>query len=363
MMKIKSEKSGKSAKKAVKITIASVIAGLFLMGCNDRGGEEAEYYLYSAMIFGAFDTGIMIRLFAQTQEDFDRFNQIIRDELTMLHTLFDIYNTYTGINNIRTINLNAGNTPVQVDQKIIDLIKMGKESYRKSGGAVNIALGSVLTLWHDFRSGVIPDPPTEAELAEAALHTNITDIIINEAESTVFLQNPYMSLDVGGIAKGFALEHVAARLRAEGFRSGIISAGGDVRAIGSPFDGRDYWAVGIEDPIDRDGVVFGEHIAVVEIADIAIFTSGSYARFIVHDGMRLHHIIDPATLWPADRFASVTVIHDCAKMAEILSTALFILPKDCGQNLLDNYGGEALWVLYDGTTLMSPNFEQFVRQR
>jgi thiamine biosynthesis lipoprotein len=290
---------------------------------------------YQAEFFLLFDTHTTFIAYTQTESEFELYLDIIHSTMENLHMQFDIYNNYEGISNLKTINDNAGLSPVTFSREIIDLLLLGKECYVSTNGTVNIALGSVLQLWRDARDS--DTVPSIAQLEEAFQNTDINNIIIDEQLNTVFLTNPGMSLDAGAIAKGFAMER-AVRLAAEaGLVSGLINSGGDVITVGSPLDGRDYWNVGIQDPFNLDAV-----FDTITVNGTAIASSGDYRR--------QGHIIDPATLFPANRFAGVSVIHPNAQIAEMLSTALFILPFEEGLKLAEDRDAQVIGIYHDGSS-------------
>ena len=166
---------------------------------------EKELNKYQSEFLMLFDTVTRIVGYSESKEEFKEYSQIIHDDLKEYHQLYDIYNDYEGVNNIKTINDNAGIKPVKVDKRIIELLKFSKELYEKTNGKTNIAFGSVLKIWHKYRNEGIEDPenaslPTDEELKIANEHTNIEDMIIDEENSTVFLKDPLMSLDVCAIA-------------------------------------------------------------------------------------------------------------------------------------------------------------------
>ena len=229
-----------------------LVLSMVLSACT--ANAQPEYTRYRVMFFGMFDTVVEVLGNTRTQDDFNYFAQIIRERLEELHQLFDIYNEYEGINNLKTINNNAGIQPVEVSQDIIDLLLLAKEGYRITNGLFNIAMGSVLTIWHDYRTfgrrhsdlAVLPDMDM---LQEASLLTNIDDIVIDEENSTVFLRQPGMSLDVGAIAKAFAAEDAAFLARDMGFTSFLLNAGGQITVVGEPADTDAVrWSIAIQDP-------------------------------------------------------------------------------------------------------------------
>ena len=188
-------------------------------------------------------------------------------------------------------------------------------------------------------------------MTEAARHTDLSRLILDEEAGTVFYADPEMSLDVGAIAKGYALEQVCKAAR-EGL---LISVGGNVRATGPKPDGGS-WVVGIQNPTGEEG-----YLHTVEVQDISVVTSGDYQRYYTVDGVSYHHIIDPATNYPGRLWRAVTVLCPDSGLADGLSTALFLLPQAEGQALLDKFGCEALWVDSDNNLSYSPGFRDYIR--
>ncbi len=333
----------------------TLAACLLLSGCS----ATPEQKKYTATYLTLFDTVTTVVGFAVSEEAFAAQAQAIHDELLVYHQLFDIYNEYDGINNLKTVNDNAGIAPVKVDEKIILLLKGCKSYYDLTAGKVNVAMGSVLQLWHEARSDGINDPanaylPDKAALEDAAKHMGPDNIIIDEAASTVYLADPQMRLDVGAIAKGWAAEEVA-----EAAPSGLlISVGGNVCATGPKDDAGTPWVIGIEDP---EG---GEYLHTIYVTSGSVVTSGDYQRAYAVDGKVYHHIIDPNTLYPSAYWRSVTVVCQCSTLADALSTALFLLPLEEGQALLEklgSIGAEAMWVDADGKIYYSENFQAMIR--
>lgn len=317
---------------------------LFFTSCEKR---EQKYTDYS---FDCFDTVTTITGYEKEKEDFDLVCSEIKSLLGKYHRLYDIYNSYEGVNNLFSVNAlyDGKHKAVKVDKKIIDLVLYGKEMHAFTQGRVNIAMGSVLRLWHKHRTEGTENPekatlPPMNELVDASFHTDIEKIVVDEKESTVFLSDNDMFLDVGAVAKGYATEKIAQELEKKGITGYIINVGGNVRCIGSQPSGKP-WSVGVESP---DGK--GEIIKKYSLADGALVTSGSYQRFYEVDGKRYHHIISPKTLMPEDVFSSVSVVCSDAGLCDVLSTALFQMSYDEGCELLKKVpDAKAFWVLQDG---------------
>ena len=155
---------------------------------------------------------------------------------------------------------------------------------------------------------------------------------------------------MGAVAKGYVADAIAEELKKLGMNSGLVNLGGNVAAIGNP-PNKTAWSIGIQNPDNND------IIDKVNINDLSAVTSGNYQRYYIVDGKRYHHIIDPATLMPADRYKSVTVIHPNSTVADMLSTSLFILPYEDGVALAEQYNAQAMWVNNDNTISATDGYD------
>ena len=320
---------------------------------------------YEAEFIELFNTFTKIVGYSETEEEFKSYAQQIYDDLTEYHRLYDIYTDYEGLNNIKTINDNAGIKPVKVDQKIIDMLVFSKSMYELTDGKTNIAYGSVLKIWHEYRTDGIDDPenaelPPLKKLQEASEHTDINDVIIDRENSTVFLSDPMMSLDVGAIAKGYATEQVADKLAANGLVSGILNVGGNVRAIGNNIKTGEPWSVGIQNPDSESEEAI---LNLVNLEEASMVSSGDYERYYTVDGKRYNHIIDTKTLFPAENFTAVTVICEDSGMADALSTAIYCMDFEQGLELIQSIeGSEAMWIFKDKSIRYSEGFEALIKK-
>jgi thiamine biosynthesis lipoprotein len=324
-----------------------------------RGSAAAEMGKFSAEFFGTFDTIVTFTAFAEDEDEFERFKNAVEGEMNRLSALFDIYNGYDGTANVKTINDMAGISPVKVHPDILELLSLARRAHLETGGAVNIALGPVLAIWHDYREKAAsgdPGAPSEAELRKASAHTSIDDVAIDAENGTVFLRYPDMRLDVGAIAKGYAVQRAVERVREAGLRSGIINAGGNVAIIGGPLDGRETWNIGVQAPEPGKEALL---LDVLYLSGGSAVTSGNYQRYYTSGGKTYHHIIDPKTLYPAENTRSVTIIHPDSAMADVLSTAAFILPMDEARKLIAKHGAEAIWMAEDGERTVTPGYVGF----
>ena len=353
--------------KRIAAAVALILLASALVGCR---GMSDKYSKYSDSLFDVFNTLITVVAYTPSEKEFDSHFATMRERFRKLHQLYDIYNDYQGINNVKTINDHAGVQPVKVDREIIDLLLFAKDWYRRTGGKTNVAMGAVLRIWHDYREQGQNDPvsaelPPMEDLREAEKHTDIDKVIIDAENSTVYLADPEMSLDVGAVAKGYATEIVAREMAEAGLKSAVISSGGNIRAIGKPLDGvRERWGVGIQNP--DESIVPDERnvLDVIFINDSSVASSGDYMRYYVVNGRVLHHIIDPATLMPADYYRAVTVMTAHAGVADFLSTTLFLLPYEQSRALAQSLDGvEAAWVMPDGEVKASDGMKAIMRSQ
>ena len=334
-----------------------LVCGMLLCSGCSVGKNEPERKKYNASFLTLFDTVTVITGYAESEEAFTETAQALHDDLLYYHQLFDIYNDYEGVNNLKTINDNAGIAPVQVDPAVIDLLMDCRSYYEATNGKVNVAMGSVLQLWHVARNDGLDDPanaylPDPAQLEAAMEHTSFQNVIIDREDFTVYLADPEMRLDVGAVAKGWSVQRVCENAP-EGL---LLSVGGNVCATGPKDDNGTPWVIGVQDPDGGDS-----YLHTLYLSRGSMVTSGDYQRAYVVDGKLYHHIIDPETLYPSTYWRSVTISCADSGLADALSTALFVLPQEEGQALLDTFGAEAMWVAADGSICYSTGFQELIR--
>jgi len=252
-----------------------------------------------------------------------------------------------------------------VDQRIIDLLLFSKNQYQQSEGKVNIAMGSVLEIWHEYREDGINNPETASlppmeQLEAANMHTDIDKLIIDEASSTVYLSDANMRLDVGAIAKGYATEQVSQIAKNNGYKNFLLSVGGNVRSMGTKGPKKELWSVGIQNP---DKTSEKKSLYTLSLTNLSLVSSGNYERYYTVNGKVYHHIIDPVTLMPAEYFTSVSIVCEDSGLADALSTTIYNMPLEEGKALIESLEDvEALWVLPNGEIKYSEHFEELIKQ-
>jgi len=238
---------------------------------------------------------------------------------------------------------NNFNEPI-TDEEIIGLIQTALDVGEESGGNLDITIFPLIELWGFF--GETPDVPEQEKIDEYLKTVGLNNLSIDNGKLVKRDEN--VKIDLGAIAKGYAIREALSVLKREGIESALINAGGDIYALGT-IEGRP-WKIGIQNP-RGDGV-----IGVIELTDQAVVTSGDYERYFEKDGRRYHHILDPGTGYSAEGIASVTVITGDPVLADAWSTALFVMGKEKGLELMkNNTSFETMMITDDGERLYSSN--------
>ncbi len=323
---------------------------LVVLGCDKNSG----YTEYNEN-FESMDTQIFITFYKNKETKIDANDVLneVKGIYLKYHNLTDKYNNHN-VNGVYEINEKAGLEEVVVNDDLFELLKQSKLYYEKSNGAFNPAIGAISSVWHKYRTDCLENEicqvPSDEELESKSSLINTEDLIFNEERKSVFLQTEGMSLDLGGIAKGYATNKVAEYLKSVGIDKYIINAGGNVDTGLHP-ENRD-WKIGLENPIS-----IGEYYKVVELRNKSVVTSGDYQRYYEHEGIRYHHIIDTKTLKPLSLYKSVSVVCVNSGIADMLSTALYNLSIEEGQTVINKLDGDykVYWYQADGELI---NYEK-----
>ncbi|MDF2875492.1 MAG: apbE [Sporomusa sp.] len=274
---------------------------------------------------------------AAVKAAFDEFQRI--NELT---------NRFDDNSQVTKINQAAGKAKVQVDADVITMLKLARSRSQQLGGALDVTIGALTELWGVGHKGEFV--PSQPEIEAARLLVDYRLLEIDDKERTVFLPKAGMSIDLGAVAKSYANRRAIEVLKAKGIKSALVNAGGEVRVIGTRPDGQP-WRVGVQDPRDTEGLA--AKVALTEWDSLE--TSGDYQRFFIKDNVRYAHILDPRTGSQPREVVSVTIVSKSDSYADVLSTAMFVLGVEKGQELLKQYPGtEAIFITNDGKKVVTP---------
>lgn len=280
----------------------------------------------------------------------DRIQDAI-DEISRIEKLLTTYNDESQTNQI---NANAGIAPVKVDKEVFDLIQRSIKISEITQGAFDITYGSIdKSLWNfDKTMTRLPD----AHLAKKLVRLiNYHNIILDEKKSTVFLKEKGMRIGFGGIGKGYAAERAKMILQKNGVESGIVNAAGDLTTWGYQPDGKP-WTIGISDP-DNAQHAFSH----LDITNMSVATSGNYEKFVMIDGKKYSHTIDPKTGLPITGIKSVTVICPNAEIADAMATPIAIMGIQVGLDMINQIKGIACIIIDDNNKMFTSKNINLIR--
>lgn len=311
-----------------------LICLLFWLGCVPPEYREARYLmgtLVEVEIFGVERE----RAMAAAARAFDAVKRV--DELM---------STYKETSEISQINHEAYRQPVIVSEETFFVLEWALEMSRASGGAFDITVGPLVRLWGFDRKEGKGKIPSAQEIKKTQQLCGYQKVILNREEKSVRLKQEKMELDLGGIAKGYAVDLALEALRQEGIKAACVSTGSNLGYLGHPKN-KQRWKIGVKDPKKPEKI-----IDTLEVGEEAVSTSGSYENFFEVDGKKYSHILDPRTGWPVDNgVLSVTVVAPRGIDADALSTALFVLGPEKGFPLARRFDTKAFFIFEekDGT--------------
>jgi thiamine biosynthesis lipoprotein len=295
-------------------------------------------------------TIVSITVVSGTEEE---ARQAINASFTELDRLAALLNFYSDTSEISMINRNAGDKPVKVSKDTLDILRKAVYVSEMTDGAFDVTVGPLVKLW-DIRNKIIPDRKSIAEKLKIVGYGNI---VLNEEASTVFLKKKGAQIDLGGIIKGYAVDKVVQVLKKNGIKSGIVAVGGEIRAFGKKPDGT-LWTVGIQNP--RQKGPDDEIIATIELSDKALSTSGDYMKYFEKDGVRYHHLLDPATGYPSSQCGSTTIVANDNTTSDGFSK-IFILGPEKGLAVARKVGFDALFIDCNGKVVMSDGLKSRIK--
>ena len=254
----------------------------------------------------------------------------------------EMMSDYKPDSELSKVNREAFANPVKVSPELFEILQKSVRFSRLSNGAFDVTVGPLVDLWHKAgEANVVPDENT---LAAAKARVGFEKLILDANERTVRFAVKGMRLDLGGIAKGYAVDKAVEAMRREGAIGGMVCASGDIRCFGKPAD-KDTWRVGLQNPVaanppDSNGAIGAEQVLMVlKVNDMAVSTSGDYRRFVTIDGKRYSHIIDTSTATGANKLSSDTILAANAVDADALSTAVNVMGAEKGLALVESLDG------------------------
>lgn len=296
--------------------ILSVLFILFGITCSAQGTYKRTLKLMGSR----FD----ITVVAPDSIEAHSFIDLAVAEITRIEKLISSWDPNSQTSEI---NRNAGIKAVKVDRELFDLIDRSLGISKLTDGAFDISYASMDKIWKF--DGSMTKMPTEDEIKSSVSKIGYKNILLDKENSTVFLVNSGMKIGFGAIGKGYAADKAKKLLMSKGVVAGIINASGDMNTWGKQTNG-EPWKVAITNPLDKN-----KAFALLPITNGAVVTSGNYEKFVVFNGVRYSHIIDPRTGYPATGIISATVFAPKAEMADALATSIFVMGMEIGLNRIN----------------------------
>ncbi|RUA15807.1 MAG: FAD:protein FMN transferase [Flavobacteriia bacterium] len=323
------------------LLVTSACAGKSIETLPDTTSQLQVFQRTLKLMGSRFDLTVV----AENQKKGDEYMDLAIAEITRIERLISSWdpNSQTSM-----INKNAGVAPVKVDRELFNLIERAIKISKLTQGAFDISYASMDRIWKF--DGSVMEMPSEEAVKQSVARVGYQNILLDPGNSTVFLKKKGMKIGFGAIGKGYAADMAKALLLKHGVASGIINASGDLNAWGTQPDGKD-WMVAIVNPLNKNKV-----FSWLPVRDQAVVTSGNYEKYIILNGERYTHIIDPRTGYPSKGVRSATIFTKNAELADALATSIFVMGVETGLDFVNQLKGvECIIVDDDNKVITSEN--------
>lgn len=315
---------------------------LIVMICSFSGNTQVLRKRTTLLMGGRFDITIIANDSLLAEQNIDA----VIAEITRIENLISDWKSDSQVS---AVNQNAGIKPIKVDREVFELAQRAIKLSEITNGGFDVSFAAMDRIWKF--DGSMTEMPSAEAIKKSVEKVGYKNIILDSTESTIFLKLKGMKIGFGALGEGYATDKCRAMMLAKGIKAGIINGSGDMSTWGKQINGDD-WKIGITNPFDPEKL-----LAVVPLKQGAVTTSGSYEKFVVFDGKRYSHIINPATGYPATGLCSVTVFGPNAETANGLSTSMMVLGQTEGLLLLQKHPEYSCLMITDkGKVIKSKNF-------
>lgn len=283
-----------------------------------------------------------ITVIAENEKSSDAYIKIAIDEIKRIERLISSWDSNS---QTTLINKNAGIQPVKVDKELFELIERAVKISKLTDGAFDISYASMDRIWKF--DGSMKTMPKGDAIKQSVANVGYHNIILDKSRATVYLKKKGMKIGFGAIGKGYAADKAKKLLQEKGVKGGIINASGDMNTWGKQTNGKP-WNIGITNPLNKNKI-----FALFPLDNSAVVTSGNYEKFVVFNGKRYTHIIDPRTGYPSSGIVSVSVFAPSAEIADALATSIFVMGSDVGLNLINQMKGVECIIVTDTGKILS----------
>ncbi len=274
--------------------------------------------------------------------------------LAEIRRIEQLMSTWIPTSELSMVNAAAGKNPMPVGPENMEVLKASLQIAKLTDGGFNIAVGPAVAAWNVSQEGRIP---LKQELDALRSFISVANIDLDEQAGTVYLKRTGMQIDVGGIGKGYTADLVVEVMQKAGATAGVVALSGDIKTFGRLPD-QERFVFGIQHPRKEQGAILGR----IKLENEAVSTAGDYQRFIMKDGIRYHHILNPETLQPARGCQSVTIIAKDGVMADGLDTGIFVMGPEKGIALIESLPDvEGVIVNAQGEALISSGLKSRLR--
>ena len=309
----------------VIVACCFLVAALFL-SCTGKGRVDADSGYQ--IVMGTFAHIVAVAQNAGTAKN------CIRAALEEIHKVDNLMSDYKSDSDISRVNREAYEKPVQVSEATFEVLQRSIEFSKMTDGAFDVTVGPLVALFRKAKETKVS--PSEEQIAQAKSKVGFEKLKLDNENRTVQFSEKGMLLDLGGIAKGYAIDKAIEAARRCGAVGTMVDIGGDVRCFGLPPKGRDHWLIGLQDPNSAiEGMEGGGLRLVLTVTNEAVATSGDYQQFVIIEGKRYSHIMNRRTGKSAESLSSVTIIADNATDADALATAVSVMGAEKGLALIE----------------------------
>jgi len=314
----------------IVILVCLSLVAISFFSCADRDRADADSG--HQMIMGTFAHVVAVA------EDSGTAKKCVRAALEEIRKVDALMSDYKSDSEISRVNREAGEKAVRLSESTYEVLQRSVEFSKMTGGAFDVTVGPLIALFREAKENKVA--PSEQQIARAKSKVGFEKLRLDSENKTVRFSENGMLLDLGGIAKGYAIDKAIEAAKRDGAIGAMVDIGGDVRCFGLPPEGRDHWLIGLQDPNSAiEGIEGGGLLLVLKITNAAVATSGDYQQFVLIEGKRYSHILDRKTGTSAEGLSSVTIIADNATEADALATSISVMGAEKGLALIEKLPG------------------------
>jgi thiamine biosynthesis lipoprotein len=306
------------------VCLSTVAVSFFSCAGRKRADADSGY----KMIMGTFAHVVAVA------EDSDTAEKCVRAAIDEIHKVDDLMSDYKSDSEISRVNREAFEKAVKVSESTYEVLQRSVEFSKMTDGAFDVTVGPLVALFREAKENKVA--PSKEQIALAKSKVGFEKLKLDSENRTIQFSEEGMLLDLGGIAKGYAIDMAIKATQRCGAIGAMVDIGGDVRCFGLPPEGKDHWLIGLQDPNSAiEGIEGGGLRLVLKITNAAVATSGDYQQFVFIEGKRYSHIMDRRTGTSAEGLSSVTIIADNATDADALATSVSVMGADKGLALIE----------------------------